>query len=285
MALGSYVAGSTPMGGGTVGFPVLVLAFHTPASLGRNFGLLIQSIGMTSATILILCRRTPLEVRTLTYGIVGAVFGLLVGTFYFVPRVSDTSQKLLFACLWLSFGVLTLFKNKEMCASRILPNIPRREACLVGLAVGVAGGITTALTGVGIDMLLYTVLVLLYRTDLKAAVPTSVVIMTVASVLGALLHLALGDLGREVFYDWLAASPVVILGAPLGAFFVSWISRVRTLYFVALLCVFQFVWTVRDVRPSAPQWAWIALNLSVASVAFIALYRLGQRRRLALGVG
>jgi hypothetical protein len=29
MTIGSYVAGSTPMGGGTVGFPVLfLLAFH-----------------------------------------------------------------------------------------------------------------------------------------------------------------------------------------------------------------------------------------------------------------
>ena len=27
MAIGSYAAGSTPMGGGTVGFPVLVLLF------------------------------------------------------------------------------------------------------------------------------------------------------------------------------------------------------------------------------------------------------------------
>ena len=32
MALGSYVAGSTPMGGGTVGFPVLVLLMDLNAA-------------------------------------------------------------------------------------------------------------------------------------------------------------------------------------------------------------------------------------------------------------
>jgi hypothetical protein len=32
MAFGSYVAGSTPMGGGTVGFPILVLLFDLPAT-------------------------------------------------------------------------------------------------------------------------------------------------------------------------------------------------------------------------------------------------------------
>jgi hypothetical protein len=37
MAAGSYVAGSTPMGGGTVGFPILVLLFHQSPELGRDF--------------------------------------------------------------------------------------------------------------------------------------------------------------------------------------------------------------------------------------------------------
>ncbi|MFG0274970.1 MAG: sulfite exporter TauE/SafE family protein, partial [Phycisphaerales bacterium] len=45
MALGSYVAGSTPMGGGTIGFPVLVLILGEPAELGRGFSLAVQSIG------------------------------------------------------------------------------------------------------------------------------------------------------------------------------------------------------------------------------------------------
>ena len=57
MALGSYVAGSTPMGGGTVGFPVLVLFFKMPATLGRDFSFAIQAIGMVSAAIFIIVRR------------------------------------------------------------------------------------------------------------------------------------------------------------------------------------------------------------------------------------
>ena len=76
MALGSYVAGSTPMGGGTVGFPVLVLGFDMPASLGRDFSFAVQSIGMTSASILILARRLPLAWLTLK----GATVGIFLGT-------------------------------------------------------------------------------------------------------------------------------------------------------------------------------------------------------------
>ena len=53
MSLGSYFAGSTPMGGGTVGFPVLVMLQGEPSGMGRDFGFAIQSIGMFSASIFI----------------------------------------------------------------------------------------------------------------------------------------------------------------------------------------------------------------------------------------
>src|SRR6266576_2421304 len=53
MIFGSLVAGSTPMGGGTVAFPILVLVFGQPPNLGRNFGMAIQALGMTSAMIFI----------------------------------------------------------------------------------------------------------------------------------------------------------------------------------------------------------------------------------------
>ena len=277
MALGSFVAGSTPMGGGTVGFPVLVLLFDLPPSLGRNFGMVIQSVGMTSATIFILCRRSPIEQRVLPFGVAGAAVGLLAGTFWIAPRIPDDLVKLTFACLWASFGLLTLAKNREMCAFDSTPEIPLRAAAVQGSLVGVAGGVTTALTGVGIDMLLYTLLVLRYRMDLKTAVPTSVVIMAIASIMGTALHLAIGDLDVELFYNWLAASPVVILGAPLGAFFVSVIPRVATLYFVALLCLVQFAWAIYQVAPSAWEWAFVAAVMIAASLVFVLLYRRGLR--------
>ena len=276
MALGSYVAGSTPMGGGTIGFPVLVLFFDMPASLGRNFGLMIQSIGMTSAAIFILCRGIPIERRMLRWSVVGSAMGLVLGTYFVVPHIADATIKLIFSCLWMSFGVLTLVKNRELCGFKNLAPIPKFEALFIGLAVGLAGGITASVTGVGIDMILYTVLVLLYRMDLKAAVPTSVVIMALTSIMGTGLHLYVGDLNAEVFYNWLAAAPVVILGAPLGAYLVNVIPRMITLYFVAVLCVLQFFWTLHEVNPTQNQWVFVTANLLAAMVGFVVLYRLGK---------
>ena len=278
MIFGSVVAGSTPMGGGTVAFPFLVLVFHQPPNLGRNFGLAIQALGMTSAMIFILCRRTPIQLRMLVWSSVGASAGLLIGTFWVAPLLPNTVIKLLFSCLWMSFAILTLAKNREFCALNTIPDIERKTAVRIGLVVGLAGGITTALIGVGIEMLLYTTLVLLFRCDLKAAVPTAVSAMAVASVMGIALHAVMGDIVPEVFYSWMACAPIVVFGAPFGAFLVSVIPRVRTLYFVSALCVVQFVWTLQQVAPGPKEWTLVVCGLTFAVVGFYLLYRLGKKR-------
>ena len=108
MAAGSYVAGSTPMGGGTVGFPVLVLLMNLPATLGRDFSFAIQAVGMTSASIYILCSRRELEWPMLKAALPGALIGTPLGILFVAPLASDLFIKLLFASMWCSFGLLHL---------------------------------------------------------------------------------------------------------------------------------------------------------------------------------
>src|SRR3981081_178871 len=67
MILGSMVAGSTPMGGGAVSFPFLVLWLHIPPDIARNFALVIQALGMTSAMVFIFCRRVRIQRRVLAW--------------------------------------------------------------------------------------------------------------------------------------------------------------------------------------------------------------------------
>src|SRR5260370_26728917 len=85
MIFGSLVAGSTPMGGGTVAFPILILVFGQAPANARNFGLMIQALGMTSAMIFIIGRRVPLPFRLLTGSSIGSVLGFLAGTFAIGP--------------------------------------------------------------------------------------------------------------------------------------------------------------------------------------------------------
>lgn len=284
MALGSYVAGSTPMGGGTVGFPVLVLLFDLPSSIGRHFGLAVQSIGMVSASIYLFSARRPISWRLLRPAFVGALVATPLGAAYIAPMVPDLWTKLLFAVVWAGFGLMHLVKLPELVAAEgiatLSPALDRRA----GLVIGLTGGVVASVTGVGIDMLLYATMVLLYRADLKISIPTSVVLMAFTSVvgIGANVVLARLDPARytidpEVFGSWLAAAPIVALGAPIGALVVEHLPRSPTLYAVSALCVGQFVWTLvhENVRGSALIAALVGLVL--VNAAFHLLYRWGRR--------
>lgn len=249
MALGSFAAGSTPMGGGTVGFPVLVLLFELPASLGRDFSFAIQSIGMTSASIFILARRQPLAFSMLNGAIVGSLVGTPLGIFFVAPLIPDLWIKIVFAVIWASFGLLHLYRIGEISSHSGMTEFDEHWDLKVGFALGAfAGATVVAVTGVGIDMMVYATLVLLCRADLKVAIPTSVIIMAFTSLWGIALKSAFGDIQPYVFDNWLAAAPVVALGAPLGVLVVEMIGRKPILMFVAVLCVGQFVWTCYAAR-------------------------------------
>lgn len=264
MGAGSYVAGSTPMGGGTVGFPILVLLFDQPAQLGRDFSFAVQSIGMVSASIFILSRRQPLEWNLLAPAMLGSLIGTPLGILYVAPLVPELAIKLLFAVIWASFGVLHLYRTREFCAAqgmaKPMPIFDRR----LGFALGLGSGMTVAaITGVGIDMVLYAALVLLRRADLKIAIPSSVLIMAFTSLVGIGFKATVTGIQPGVYENWLAAAPVVALGAPLGVFIVNRIGRAPTLYFVAILCIAQFIWTIHN--------EWLALGVTGLSLAIAAV--------------
>ncbi len=283
MALGSYVAGSTPMGGGTVGFPVLVLWFDMPGSMGRNFGLAVQSIGMVSASIYIFSARRPIEWGLLRPALIGALVGTPLGATVVAPFVPDLSIKLIFGVVWCSFGIMHLMKIRELVNAEGVSDRWRSWDRLIGLAVGFSGGIVSSVTGVGIDMMIYATLVLLYRADLRVAIPTSVVLMAFTSVVGITSNVLLSRINPglyavapEVFSNWLAAAPVVALGAPFGAVIVNLISRTPTLLVVSVLCIGQFVWTI--FREGVTGFALVGAITAVLVVnaMFHALYHWGR---------
>lgn len=270
MALGSYAAGSTPMGGGTVGFPVLVLLFEMPASLGRDFSFAVQSIGMTSASIFILARRQPLAEAILKGALLGAVIGTPLGIFFIAPLIPELWIKIVFAVIWASFGLLHLYRINEIASHSGMIEFNENWDFRLGLILGtLASATVVSVTGVGIDMVVYSALVLICRADLKIAIPTSVVIMAFNSVYGVAIKSLTVGMQPGVFENWLAAAPVVALGAPLGVFVVAWVSRKLTLLFVAMLCVGQFVWTCIAEFQSL-QWLGVAISLAcVAGMLFI----------------
>ncbi|HET6592924.1 MAG TPA: sulfite exporter TauE/SafE family protein [Xanthomonadales bacterium] len=280
MAIGSYVAGSTPMGGGTVGFPVLVLLMDLPASLGRDFSFAIQSVGMTSASIYIICKRQELEWPMLRAACLGALFGTPIGIVFVAPLASDLFIKLLFAAMWCSFGLLHLRRINEITSYEGMTPHDIAFDHRVGFVVGFLGSLSIAsITGVGIDMLIYMVLVLWCHADLRIAIPTSVILMAFTSLVGIATKAAFGEIQPGTFENWLAAAPVVAIGAPLGALVVSRVGRRPTLIVVSILCVLQFVWMLVHERAALTVWSVAATLLGIALflLIFQNMYRHGYR--------
>lgn len=280
MAAGSYVAGSTPMGGGTVGFPVLVLLMDMPAALGRDFSFAVQSVGMTSASIYIFCSRQPLEWPMLRAAMIGAAIGTPLGILFVAPLASDLFIKLLFASIWCSFGILHLQRIREITS--YVGMTPHNLAFdnRAGIIVGFFGALTiTSITGVGIDMMLYMVLVLLCHADLRIAIPSSVVLMAFTSLIGIAVKFLFGTVQVGTWENWLSAAPVVAIGAPFGALVVSKIGRRPTLWFVSILCVGQFGWTLVHERDVLTIWSLSAAVLGVLLflLVFQDLYQRGYR--------
>ncbi len=277
MAAGSYFAGSTPMGGGTVGFPILVLLLDEPARMGRDFSLAVQSIGMVSAAIFIFAARRPIQLRVLGWAMLASLIVTPLSLAFIAPLIGDLTTKLIFAVTWCSFGILTIYKIREMIAmTGITPTSGRFDRDM-GLAIGVIGGVAASMTGVGIDMVLYAVLALLYRADLKISVPTSVAAMAFTSVVGVTSQWMMGRMDPAVFGHWLAAAPIVAIGAPFGAIVVQYIPRAPTLLIVASLCVGQFVWTM--LREGITGTALIAAfgGVLVCNLFFHILYNQGSK--------
>jgi uncharacterized membrane protein YfcA len=173
MVGGSLVAGSTPMGGGTIAFPALVLGFGRTPAMARDFGLAIQSVGMTSALLFIVMRGIPVQRRLLAWSCAGAVAGLVLGTFLLAGRVPADWVKLLFATLWITFGAW-LVTGTAKDAPRQAVAADTGAMAPIGLAIGVVGGAIASLIGVGLEMLVYATLVLRFGWPRRWAWPCDI---------------------------------------------------------------------------------------------------------------
>lgn len=276
MLIGSYAAGSTPMGGGSVGFPVLVMMMELPTALGRDFSFAIQSVGMVSASILILCRRQTVDIRILKGAFWGALIGTPVGVIFVSPYVDGLVVKILFSTIWASFGILHILRIREIVNHVDFVSSAMRGKMSVGFVASfISTSTVCGVTGVGVDMIIYCVLILMYRSDLKVAIPTSVIIMAFTSLLGVLLRFSIDGFEAGVFELWLAAAPVVVIGAPLGVVAVELIGRKKTLYVVATLCVGQFVWVIAREFSSIG-----AVGAFVSTIALVLSYYLLECMRI-----
>lgn len=208
MIFGSMIGGATSEGGGAIAFPVLTLIFSVQPSVARDFTFMIQSIGMSSASVTILLMRIRIEWRSLIYSTIGGTIGVIFGLEYIAPNISAAYEKMYFVSIWFSFAIalflLNFFDERKVFACiphwqrgdlyryllfptgwEALPEVSivfnwRAVALIV---IGFIGGIFSSIAGTGLDICSFAMLTLLFRVNERVASPTSVLLMSINTII------------------------------------------------------------------------------------------------------
>lgn len=252
MTLGSMVAGGTSFGGGAVAFPVLTKLLHIPPSDAKVFSLAIQSVGMGAASLAICLTGVKVEWRVVTWSTLGGLFGVFFGLGFISQFIPPDIIKTSFTMIAASFAVALFFLNRGMWQRQLLiPSWSFRERRIF-LLVGFLGGIVSGLVGNGIDIFTFAVMVLLFRMCEGVATPTSVILMAINALAGFALQVFIfQDFSEVVRGYWLAAIPIVVVGAPLGAMLCSLLSR-QTIANILITLIFFEVATSLILIPLRP---------------------------------
>jgi uncharacterized membrane protein YfcA len=274
MAGGSMVAGSSPVAGGTVGFPMLVYFSQQPPTLGKYFCVAIQSVGMLSASIYILMKNRAVHWRALQAAMLGSAIWLPIAMAFLAPGIGDRSLKILFAVMYGAFGLIHLVYMRWIVSNHRNTFPFQWIDFVIFFVAGMLAGTLTAFLGVGPDIVLYCTLVFFYRCDIKQAIPTATLFMAFNSIVAVVVLLVMaresipvrGSL-QAMYYYWLAVAPVVVLGAPVGSMISRKVPRIYILWLVGILCTFQCIWTCTVERLGTLQVAVIAMSVLLLSYA------------------
>ncbi len=237
MAFGSFIGGATSEAGGAVAFPVFTKLLAIPPAQAKLFSLATQSIGMGSGFLTILLLRIRVEWRAVAWVVLGSVPMLAVGL-SLSALLPPSVVRILFTVVQCSFALALWWHNLDPDRDRHA-GLPRFNALEKGilLAFGMIGGLVSGLLGSGLEIIVFSVLVLLFRMCEKSATPTVIVMMVLTSWSGFAMIVGAGQFVPPVTEYWLAAIPIVAMGAPLGVYVCSRMSRmlvVRTLILLIL---------------------------------------------------
>ncbi len=326
---GSFVAGSTPQGGGAVAFPVLTKGLDVPAEVARSFSLCIQAVGMTAASLAIWINRRRVAWTSVGIALPAALVGLAIGLFalgdpgepFWPSRLPGAYVKVTFTLVVAAMAAVVYLGYRRQILERRshLPEMSRRLVATLVVA-GLVGGVASALVGSGADVFLYLVLVVLAALSPRVGVPSSVVVMAGVSVVGlVVLGLVDGQLmtqlgasgevvavggqsvtesagqavygvgeglpaGRfDLFGLWLAAVPVVAVGAPLGALAAARVTDRQLVGFVAVLAAAEVLTTLIFVDQLRSDPALVAYAVIGAVVLIGALAVASRWRRELVG--
>lgn len=287
MVIGSFIAGATSEGGGAVAFPVMTLVFDITPTVARDFSLMIQAVGMTAASATILWTRIPVERHALLWSSLGGAIGIIAGIELIAPLLTPKFTKMTFLAVWLAFAFalfwINRYKNRKVRDE--IERFGSRHALLL-FGTGLIGGSISGLTGSGLDILTFSLLVLRFRVNEKIATPTSVILMALNAIVGfawkggfaPLIGTATSGMAPDAWTYWWVCVPIVVVGAPAGARFIKNRSRLFVASILYVSIAIQFVAGLVIIPQSPALVAYTVAVFASALLMFRAMARGGVKR-------
>jgi uncharacterized membrane protein YfcA len=233
--------------------------------MARDFSLMIQSIGMTSASIWILSRkgRRLADYAPVLWFVPISFMGFVLGMLL-LQGIPVYIIQALFLSLILTFA-LAYISNKHRGNRPVLAVRNSGDKLLLG-SVLVAGGMCASLFGTGADIVLYTALVTRFRMDEKVATHMSIMVMAAISILGyAYRFFWDGDITDYQIRTWLCAYPVVLFMAPFGSYILQKVNVEWMLRGVVALNILQMAY----FNLKSPTWEKFLWSTGFSIILFV----------------
>ncbi|MBQ4850685.1 sulfite exporter TauE/SafE family protein [Pseudoalteromonas sp. MMG012] len=238
MLFGSFVAGSTPLGGGAVAFPILTKVLAVSAEDAKVFSLFIQSIGMSFATLFFISKRIEIDWKTLSYALVFSALGQFACLFIHIE--SGLVIKHMYTCFLLLVAIILL--DSFTHTPKIYHLIFARKRLATAAFIG---GVVSGFLGAGADTLLFFYYVILMKQPAKKVIPTTVALMAGNAIIGSVLVLSSNTVPSPfVISSWFFAAPIVAIGAPLGGLIMTKLPAKSILAMVIFIIALEAVTTL-----------------------------------------
>lgn len=279
MALGSFVAGSTFLGGGAVAFPALTKILNTDPSTAKTFSLAIQSVGMTSASLYIVMRVKNIPWRFFMWYLPAAFVGLFGSLLLLEQYLAASDLRIGFTLFLLIFLLVYLWAFGDKATHYTdLAKFSRIDKQLI-VKAGLIGGVVSGLLGSGADLVGFCLLALYFRLDLKLATQCSVILMASCALVGTFFQgVVFGEVTADVLQLWYIAAPVVLIGAPIGAFFCRRVTSRSLLVFICCIVASELISTLFLVPIARERLIYYAVLAVLSILMLVSLHKISRHK-------
>lgn len=225
---GAVIGNFTAIGGGLVFIPVLMFVYHVDPISALKLTFVTQAVGMTSGAIGWL-RRGAVPLRLLKWTVPSLAVGAFISSF--LLKASPMFVKELFGPICLIAGILTLVTARRKGGRGDLP----RKANWPLAAVSTFGGLITGWVAIGEGEIVAAFCMLFYNLDASMAVGLGVLLLSINSILLALIHaLILGGVPWDMAIFTMLA---VLWGGRMGPFVAQWVSPLAAKRVFAMIAI------------------------------------------------